>query len=701
MTKGQHQIADWPYARFPTAALRGAAAVQTPVSHASITAVLADGWTGFDTAPPVAFTPHTDPAFVYVQRGGFDANANTTTNFDQITLMDRKREVWPAQDTKTANDVVLANRIYAGDTPVGFVNNSTKAYPKPICMWLGDDNVRVTGQTYTARLAVAHWAGRNGTPLASARIFVTDGVDTYSVLTSTVVARGYDESGLYVCIYEAPLDFTGLAPDTLLDLDAELFPHRGDSSFLASVDFATWPSRSFCERKIFNAVSAAEATIIAHVDGVGAGTPTASIDAGTAAANPFATVLDAANAIVAIDGADASRGHIYIKAGVTVGHSSTAGIAVGPTPLIVEGENRASSVLTDNGAPGGTPNKIKFVNLTLQRDAVSNFVFIDSAATGPANENTASFVNVTFDVNGNASFWGAWIYRVGRCWFEGCDGIMPGIAEGFGGVSKVANFCGCNGNFGTASAMMNMVGSYASHIVASYSENGDRPAREGIFFGFNHVTSLVAGSAAIDVDEEIDAAGGAFVGMVVEKTIALPAPAFAVNAGGQTHVTQNVILDQLSVRGGRCNIGYNDTAPYPDTHLTVKNSIFDQMNVKTDVREEDGAAYKNWPTSYKIDHRNNAYLLGSSSEDTVGPGHWPGELLALGDQIGSDAEPIDADYTDDRSSFGTATGGGNYQPGAGHELNFVPAADLSYPYDLKGVAVPLDGTAIKGALQVT
>ncbi|MBG6203047.1 hypothetical protein IWQ48_004204 [Labrenzia sp. EL_13] len=57
------------------------------------------------------------------------------------------------------------------------------------------------------------------------------------------------------------------------------------------------------------------------------------------------------------------------------------------------------------------------------------------------------------------------------------------------------------------------------------------------------------------------------------------------------------------------------------------------------------------------------------------------------------------DWVNDQSSNTSGPGGGDYTPGASNTLPKIPAGQTEFAVDQKGRAIPLDGTAVVGALQ--
>lgn len=679
----------WPSAVGPDGASSG------PETDANLTTIHADGWQGSYTSPPT-FDPVGDPRYAVAERPGFNASGAGVTVVDALLLMARVRQPYPNHASLSANDVALQDFIYSGDTVTGVTNNSTRAYPKPLAMWLDHDRQRVTAQSYTARLAVAHWHARSGRPVAAVKFIATDGTTTVEQTVSTMTKTDYAASGLSVPHFEATLDFSTLDDDALITIDAVIYPWVGPST-QASVDYATYPSVNFCEMKVFNAVS--ETTIYAYVDGVGAGTPQASTTEATALANPYATIAVAAAGIQTLDGTDASRGVVKIAANTTITHSSFSSVVVGDTPLIVEGLTKATSILQDAGSStaNSVPDMIKFKNMTLKRNAGGDVIFLENAA-GSGSSNMMIFEDCDFDDNGSGDPWAAWIYRTGRCWFIGTKSDFPSPVTTFSVRNKMAILIGHSGEVGNSYHIAGTKSLNATLIDTAISpgNSGDKEAVSNRFIGFNFLSANSVGASVFATTGQVDGLG--LVGNVFEDQDGSTAATLSLGSNGAETIA-NLVMQSNTVIGQRANITYNDVSPFGSKTAGLRfNSIHD-LNTKSDVFATDAAAINNWTNIHKVGWHSNAYVYGDAQNDAYGPGEWVGEFGAIGDMVGTDATPIVTDWSDDQSGTGGGAGDGDYSPGASTALPNIPAGLTPYPYDLNGAPVPGDGTAYVGAAQ--
>lgn len=632
----------------------------------SVTAIQADGWRATYTSPPAEFDPVSDPKYVVVTRDGFDATGSATTYTDAIELMKRVRLPDPDEGTLTANDVALADFIYSGDTVTGVTNNSTQSYPKPQAMWLDHDLQRVTDQTYTARLYVAHAHARWGRPVAAVTISATDGTTTVSETVSAMTAVAYTASGLTAPVYEATLDFSTLDDDALITIDAEIFPWVGDASFTASTDFGTYPGAQFSEMKVFNAVS--ETPIYAYVDPAGDnGTGTASTTEGTASAAPFATILAAAQAIVTLDGADASRGIVKVNNG-TYAHSDFSAVAVGDTPIIIEGESKAGVVIQSptSGLPDDIPDKVKFKNVTM-RQMANNQYWLNSYATAAADKWTI-FENVDWDING-FTVNGYVCAEAGFVWMINNTGDDVGQTRAFSSWTSVVRAIGCNVP-GFDSSLYHAVGCLSTD--AEVQENAASGyIVDGRVLGHCKFTQS-SDTVVLSINKDIGADGFAITGSVFTKSTGTQ-PVINFNDIGNANPTQNVVMHGSTVDGERVNWLYNDTGTAAVAKSSsIRNCLFESWNVKGDVFGSNSNLVGNWPVRYKVSARDNTYEVGSDGGDTPSASAWIGEVAAIGEVIGTDASPETA---------GT-----------------VAENRACYSHDQDGNALADDGTDLHGAI---
>lgn len=665
-------------------------------------AVNADGWSATWADPP-ALDPHGDPLPFTVTRAGFDAAGQPATVNDTLVPMARLRQPWPNQASLTADQVVLSDFIHAGDTLSGAVNNSARPAPRPVCLWLQPDMLRVSGSV-TVRLAVAHMYARNGRPVAAVRFILSDGTNTVEELVSTMSTITYPASGRTVPHFAATLSLAGLAANVALTLDAIVYPWVGPA-FQASVHGAPQPHPGFGTMRLFNDVS--YGTAYACVDAVSGNNATAvvSTNPATAAASPYLTVSAAAAGIRTFNNANfgrdnASGGVIRLVAGVhtftTTGTTQTG--TLGALPLEIEAADpalKATTVLRDNAANTTSPARVVLRNLTLRRNGTGTVWFFTNGA-GANSPNFTVFDRCHFDDNGLGSFAGAWINAVGRVFFLDCTASANGLTQAAGTSNKSCILVG--GTIGAGNTSHGVVG--VKTLSGGFGDGGhgvgDRPAPLGVFVGFSHMALSSTAAATLRTSAAIGPAGCAIVGCVVEDLDGTLSQLADLHSDNNTQPVENIVLQMNTFVGERTNFLYQDTG----TATVVKSGsvrfcVFDLFNTKTDVFAANANLVGNWPAAFHVGFRANAFLRGGSNGTAFGTGQWLGEVRALGEANGTPSAPLAAAFADPRAP---GAGDGDYTPGPGSALPVIPAGLAPYPADQLGRAVPDDGTARVGAL---
>lgn len=670
----------------------------------NVTAVLSDGWRATYTTPPADFDPVGDPKHVVVERQGFDALGAPVTRADTLTLMARTREPYPNEGTLTPGDVALSDFVYQGDTVPGVANTSTQSYPKPVAMWLDHDLRRVRGGSYTARLAVAHAHARAGRPVAAVKFIATDGTSSVETVVSSMTVTAYAASGLSVPHFAGALDFSGLAADALITIDAVIYPWVGEA-FTVSVEADPYPSPNLTVLKVFNDVS--YGTAYAYV-APGASGGTASGTAATAEADPFPTIAAAASALQSYNSAtfgrnSASGGVIRLEEGTHV-HSGYPNVVVAGTagheiPLEIEAVGaKAATVYQDAGASiaNGMPDLLKIRGVTLRKTAGNN-IFIDSAAS---SAHVKVLEDCALDLNGN-SLYQAWVYRPGRLYLIGVEGDDVGQAHPFGNVYKAVVALGSTAAGSVRNNTYQAAGCNCEGLfIAAGSPVSAIPPKTGAFLGWSRVKGAPGSTTLVIADAEVGPRGLALVGNVVELYSGYTGPAMRMLADGNTMPGENIVKIANTVIGQRTNWLYQDTGSVTIAKSGCELFNIDQSrNTKSDVFGQDGNLVGNWPAIYRVGARSNAAIVGATSGAGYATGSWLGEVPALGEVNGSSASPLATDFADDRSDFGAGGGNGDYTPGPGHALPLIPTGLAPYPVDQKGRTVTDDGTAVAGALQ--
>jgi len=614
----------------------------------------------------------------------------------------------------TVNEVAAEDVVYASTSLVGTsaINNSTRAYPKPLAMWVTKDMgiIRSGDTSWPARLCVSHPHGGNGKPVACVEFRLTDGVTTNSSVVSTMSSKQYAASGLYGAYFEVDLVpmLSGLATGGQLVLDAIIKPWVGDS-FTISTDADSYPSPNLTTLKVVNDSDGSYGEAYVFVDPAAGddGTGSASATFATAQANPFATLLAAGNALETFNNANYSRnsasgGEIVLADG-TYDHSSLGGIATDSSSTVVirslSPSNKSSVIYQDPGSSvtSGTPDHSTWKDITLRKQGGS-VIFFDSGANLGSMDRTNQFLNCDFDQNGTNGY-NAWFYRTGRLYFEDCSGLF-GFTANFSTVNKVTNLVGCSGP--QSGAAYNMFacqfddGAFTDQIVQS-----NRPKGVGQMLAFSHLTQDTNASRVIGFNDAPEERGVAWVMSIAEHTGGTTGPAMQIHADGNTTPILNAQAYGMTVLGTRTNWLYQDTGTAEVTKYGwMIGCVNHDRNTKGDLFPPvEAARTGNWSVMYQVGHRYNATREGSASNDNTGPGSWLGEVSHPSDVNGTNAAPVDFLWADDQSFTAAGSGGGDYTPGELTPLPTIPYSDVHYPIDMKGRAVPTDGTAVAGALQ--
>ena len=682
-----------------------AAAAPSPM-----TSVAADGWQATYPSPPPSFNPVAAPVILAVTRPGFTTAAAATNVVDPLTVMARVRQPYPAQAALSANQVALSDFVYAGDTlPAGVTNLSALSYPRPIACWLTPDLERAQGSSFTARLSVAHAYARNGQPVAAVTFIASDGTNSVQQTISAQSSRQWG-SGLYAPYFQCAIPLAALNQGALCTLDVIIYPWVG-TAFQASVSGAAYPSINFTVLKFLNDRTGGYGQAYAYVNATTGNNGTAVVSAtpATAAALPYLTVAAAAAAVRTFNNTtyarnNASGGTIRLVAGEHV-HASFQTVVMGEIPLVIEAENSAlksTTIYKDSGstALNSTPSKLKFRNLTLKKIGAS-VTMLDNSATLATLDRMLVLENVAIDRNATSTY-GAWIYKTGRCWMIDVSSAttLGVMLDDFGAVCKQIIAIGCSGPFASTN-IYNAIACKFTGGLRRVPSGANVELGVGQLFSHCHITQNVDGSRALTSSTgTIDARGFAVVGCVLEQTAGETAPNFSFHADTDVQAVENALCIGTTVVGSRTNWLYQDTGV-----ATVAKRGFmrftaqRQRNTKTDVFGTNGNLVGNWPASYNVGARANAVIKGSNDGNSVpGVGRWLGEVAALGDLYGALASPLAVNWVSDQSFDGGAAGNGDYTPGAGSALPFIPAGMAPYAVDMKGRPVANDGTARVGAI---
>ena len=681
----------------------GGGATPTP---ANFSAVDANGWQVTYSSPPT-FDPSGDPEIFTVTRQGYNASGSLVDVDDTLTMMSRLRQPFPNQATLTTDQALSDDFIYSSDVVAGSVtNNSTRAYPKPIAMWLTQDKQIIESDSMTVQLAVAHAHARSGRPVAAVTFSVSDGTTTATATVSSMTTRSCPATSLAVPCFEGTLDVSGMTQGATLTIDAVIYPWVGDA-FTISTDADAYPSPNLTTLRALCNRTGAYGRAYAYVDPVGGndGTAVVSETAATAQAAPYATFITAAAAIKTYNNANLGRnnadgGIVRFEVGTTTLTGSWRTTASTDTwPITLEAANAANIATTifrtTVSYQSSTPNYVVVKNLTLLNMG-GNVAFFDSAATTAAP--LLVFDSCDFAIN-TVVGWDAWLYRTGRTYFFDCSGEDAVQHAQFSTVYKACNYVGSN--FCGENSGFSQVGcKNVTNQITYRAAGATLPETRGMLIGWNHLTRS---NAAIIFSEGVTLGdrGMAVVNNVIEMIGGQTAACMQLWADNNVNAAQNIVVQNNTIVGSRLNIAYQDIGSVTIAKTAyVQNNVFFLRNTKTDVFGANANLIGNWSNVFSVGWRYNALIEGSSDGNSVpGTGRWLGEVVELGSAYGSAATPLVTDFTDDQSFEGGNAGGGDYSPGASSAIPQIPSARLPYPVDLYGTTTPTDGTAYAGAVQ--
>ncbi len=683
----------------------------TPPPPPPLLAFSADGYRATYDGTPPTFDPYNDPVEFSYNRSGFNASGGAISVPETITLMSRVRQPYPNQAVLTADNISLNDFIYAGDTIAGVTNNSTRAYPKPLALWLNRDLEIANSSTHWARLAVAHAYARNGKPVAAVEFIDSDGTNEIRAVIGSTLFMAYSATynaarltTLGVPHFAAPMDWSTLTQGATITRDAIIYPHVGPS-FRISVDADVYPSPNLTTLRAYNNRLGTASIYYAYVNPADASGGTASTNPATAAADPFQTLALAAAAIkTARNGAGAgNNADLGIVRLVEADHtfSSISASNTATWPLIIEAADTSKKATTRLIAAAGAstnsslPAFAVFRYITICRGSSSDHFMLDQTAAANTYTYLCAFEDCAFSLNGFDTFAG-FINRCARTIFINCDGDDVGQSGIFGAPNKTVTSIGCGLGYVSAQTSYHAVACRVT-TLQQITNTAARVAGTGQFFGWNYISASTS-SVIFDVGFVINDRGIAIVGNIIESWGTSSNVALKISADGVNLDAQNVIVQMNTVVGQRVNALYLETAVSYNKSGYFAFNVFDKFNGKSDVFATQSVE-GNWPMRYKAGFKHNTILRASNSGTTYDSASWLGDIAALGEATGTDASPIVADWVDDESNSGGDTGNGDYTPGASTVIGTIPAGQAPYNYDLFGNAIANDGTAHHGAVQ--
>lgn len=671
-----------------------------------IGAVATDGW----RANSLNIGAFSSSDSFTVQRNGFNSAGNAVTVNDTVYTHAHVREPYPNEDTLTTDTVSLSDFVYAQDVIQGASNNSSLVYPKPQAMWAQHDMEFAESTSHVVDLFVAHRHGRNGTPVAAVRFIATDETgNSYETLVSNLTPKTFSASGLTVPVYRGTIDLSGLNSTEIVTVDAIIYPHVGEA-YQLSIDANPYPSSMLTTLKFLNNKDGAYNRVYVYVDTAGDdGTGVASDNSSTASANPFATTAAAAQAAEQVNNSVNGRNDVsgvILRLNPGTHTHSVLGVDSAVVPMTIESTSGdpLDTIYQDAGVDtrNSTPDKLIVKGLTISQTSSSNVEMFSSGASSSTTEsfyaNMCAVVDCRLENNGFTPY-GGMFWRVGRNPFVNCYGNNIGQSASFGSIKSVTNI-GCSGEGFLYGITLNAIGTKELGETGTFRQTVPTAVDDfmGAVCAFNHIKGDT--NTYTTNGTPIDDRGAAIVGNVFEAVNPSTGPTFRASADSDTNEIRNFNFIQNTVMGARVNFLYQDTGTeYVYKEGILRNSVMYECNTKTDVFGGDSNLTGNWLVRYRVGSNYNTYLRGDSKNTNYGVEAWLADVPGIGEIAGTQvASPLDPDFVNDASESGTALGDGDYTPGANTAIGFVPAANMSYTYDLYGNQAGMSGSDRMGAV---
>lgn len=577
------------------------------VTDPLIASINSTAWDATLSNAPLALNPLTN---LVLSRQGFSATGATALYNETLTLTQRVRLPWPYQASIDPLRIALSDYVYSTDSCYdmpGVVNNSALTSPQPVCNWVLPDR-QLVGNSLTAELVAFHRNARNGLQVACVVFTATDGVGgsvSATVATPTVSntvggvynastnPNGLDQNA--VISYSTVLNLSGLANNTVITLNAQVYPWIGAGAGSIATTVGVTGPRAFCPQIYYKNTTMATTPTLAYVNSGGAGsdgngswlagsdtTGVLSTTAATARATPFATIGGALTKMkTAAGAAGIDGGRVRLMAGTqTVGTVSYNTNYTINAEVIVEADPYASKATAILNFTASGPAYIPYLR-------IQNCTITRAAAAAFSSASTLTLYNVIFNDAGSANMKATnnsiqrsvGVTISGGCNFAESASIFQTLLRGINNQSNT-----------TADYTLDpwcIVGSVFSRT--QFSTGG--LAESGVIFAFNRamnkvkttVNSIVLGSAN-------SFTGAAIVQNVFERScVDAGTGDFGISADGCTGNTTHFICHNNTVvfagNSGHCNMLYNENTTVARSHTlqSFKGNIWGASATKNDT----------------------------------------------------------------------------------------------------------------------
>lgn len=674
---------------FGASASRSAADTATP----PVTAVSSDGWQATMATPSdLSF------AAIPLTRQGFDSSGAAISATEMLATTRRVRQPYPNHASLTASAVALSDYVYSTDAIAGATNNSLEVSPRPIAAWVTPDRA-IVGNSLTIDLVAFHRNARNGKPVAAVTGTASDGTTTVTAATSTPILLAHAGDQNPVIGYRLTFDISTLADQSAITVNGKVYPHVGGAASVLDSASGTAGDRGFVPMIFFKHLSKFASPPFAYVDaatgvdatvdasGMAGGNIKVSTSAASAAANPFATIQSAVNALrlaTAVTGGFSTGCVLRVQGAVIFDAASyiTATYQNG-AELVIEGVAGSSPAITF-GASNRTTGQtyLRFRNLAFNR-----------TGTAAIGNNTTRLVleNVTMDGGGAATPFSGTGTHV---WLLGLTLTNPGTNLNFGTSQqlRLARGIACASGFQIENWLT--IGCHVQGPLLFISQAG-RPPHGGIC-AFNRMMKATGATILFPLSG-MDVNGFAFVQNVIEKIDTINAAAFRPSGDSDTGNITHLICWNNSFAGfglyGRGNILYDEHASIARTHRlqSFRGNIHVQLNHKSDIFLQNGSRTGAWGYGFGVG------CLGEFSQFVdAGPNlasfrqDYPGMKAHLGTSQTVRNDPLFVSYqatTNSGASPVAGAGNGNYALQSGSPaIGLLSAAEEALPFDLAGAA---------------
>lgn len=661
--------------------------ITTPVS-----AIAANGWQATMITPAdLSFAPAS------LSRQGFNSSGSAITIAETLVTTKRVRLPYPNQASLTTADVALSDYVYSTDTLAGATNNSTQISPVPIAEWVTPDRA-VVGNSLVIDLVAFHRNGRSGKPVAAVTGTATDGTTTVTALTSTPIILGHAGDKNPVIGYRLTFDVTTLTDQTAITVNGKVYPHIGGSASVLDSSTGVAGDRGFVPMVFLKHTARAANPPYAYVissgtdavvdaNGVAGGLTKVSTTFATAAANPFASVVSAINALKAATSVTGgfTTGCI-IRIGGTIAYDAASFISAtyqNGGELIFEGVTGSTPVLTFGAANRNSYQPyMRFRNLALNRTGGAN-------AIGSTTTVRLVLENVTMDGGSAATALAA---TGAHTWIMGLTitNVGSNLNFGTGQQLRLARGIAATGNFNIENWLTlgcNFTGNPVAVTVTA------RPPSGGAF-AFNKVLSIT-GSGITFALGTVDIGGFAFVQNVLERSDTTNQTGMRASADADTSNITHLVDWNNSIAGfglyGRSNILYDETAGTARNHKlqSFRGNIHAQLNHKSDIFIADGSRIGAWG------YGNGVGCIGEMSQFVdAGPNllsfrqDYPGLKANIGQSQTVRNDPLFTAYAGTTNTGSTpvaGAGGGTYTLQSGSPaIGVLTTAEDVLPFDLAG-----------------